>query len=104
MKLTDKAKEDFLDYLRNNKKASLEIGVLRLHWQEYPKEYLNALIIEWLDSVQLQITIFCFDLNKYSINILKQGRYMYNIEKTYKNRNEATEYSIEKANEIYNLL
>jgi len=54
MKLNGKALESFLDYLRNNKKASIEIGVLRLHWQEYPKCYLNALIIEWFSTLELE--------------------------------------------------
>jgi hypothetical protein len=111
MILTDKCKEEFIDYLRNNKKASMEIGVLRLHWQEYPKEYLNALIIEFFDSTNLFIHIDnmtnCFDekMNKkWNAYIKIPYTNRKKVCEWYDSRSEATQSAILKANEIFNNL
>jgi len=93
MKLTENAKDAFLDYLRNNNKASIEIGVLRLHWQSYPKEYINALIIDWFDSIPYRANQTYWE-------------YLFYYEYTRTNfldYKKAVEKAIEKANELYNL-
>lgn len=92
MILTDKAKETFIDYLRNNKKASIEIGVLRLHWQEYPKDYLNVLIIEWFSTLQYKGKNF---YNKVFDFYYQQRLDTMTI-------NDIHKQAIEKANEIFN--
>ena len=109
MILNGKALESFLDYLRNNKKASIEIGVLRLHWQEYPKEYLNALIINWFDSIGIYIGIEVYGspelkikyesiISNKSIDWYLQGQFS----EIYLTRQEATTKAIDKANLIFN--
>lgn len=97
MKLTGKCKEKFLDYLRDNKKSSIELGFLKLHWQAYPEKYLNALIIEFFDSVGIYIKITDYDGEDYWCEINGLG---YSILKP--TRTEATNAAIEKANKLYN--
>ncbi|QHC84963.1 hypothetical protein AS589_09360 [Empedobacter brevis] len=98
MELTGKAKEEFLEWWQSKIKNE--------NFQYFkPREdvYLNALIIEFLDSVGVYIY---FDTGTY---VLKPN-YRYKIiteDDTYigykeNSRKEATVQAIKKANEIYN--
>lgn len=102
--LTGKAKEDFLNdrYLSITKDPIYKIQVTDEYFNTLSDFIQQSLIIDWLDSVQLQIMVYCFSLDKYSINILRQGRYMLNFRAYYNSRTEATTEAIKKANEIYN--
>ena len=100
MLLTDKAKEDFLKY----------VGITQEYFSiqdncgfDFEDTYLNALIIEWLDSVDIIIEIH-YGYSQLDFNFFKA---YINEERTDVNvigRNEATQQAIIKANEIYNNL
>jgi len=107
MKLTGKCLEDFFDYLRKNNKASIEIGVLIMHWQEYPKEYLNALIIEFFDSVGIYINISAIPFSKdfrVEIRAIDNSFLSSCGYEAFETRQKATNAAIEKANYLYNEL
>lgn len=114
MKLTGKAKEDFLKYakevhddcgLGNNGKRLFYIQCIDSYKFIETEHYiencgetmLNALIIEWLDSVGVYASAYiCHDNTfDFSINNVTYNSFA-------KTRQEATEKAIIKANEIYN--
>jgi len=102
MKLTGKCKESFLDYLSKNKKLSIQVGVLRIHWPEYPKEYLNSLTIDFFDSVGIYVTILpCIDKTFDSYITMNEKRT--EVCQFQENRTKATNAAITAANEIFNL-
>jgi len=89
MKLTEKCKEDFLKYLGSDRRIELNL----------PEVYLNALIIDFFDSVNIRIGIDPY----YDM----QGTYRacvreFGFQSMY--RNVAINNAIEKANELYNNL
>lgn len=94
MILTGKALEDFTQW-NSNKQFDMMLPF------EYPT-YLNALIIEWLDSVGVYIEIFN-EFGDFGMSI-HRGSYKNPIESIghWKTRQEATEQAIIKANDIYN--
>lgn len=123
MKLTGKAKEDFLKYakevhddcgLGNNGKRLFYIQCIDsykfIETEHYiencGKTMLNALIIEWFDSVGICIEIDVSRFNdKYGFDC---GFYYDNfndyiaVDGFFNSRQEATEKAIGKANDIYN--
>lgn len=92
MKLTGKAKEEFLVWC-----ASKSISYIDLIGFE---TYLNALIIEWFDSVGINIIIYpTMFVDIWHCDIFGWTEcYFENLT----SRQEAIEKAIEKANEIYN--
>ena len=72
MILTEKTKEDFENYVLNeNLRHDSEVLIsvynqetLFIDYKDVKKPLLNALIIEWFDSVGIIITFDYFDLNK----------------------------------------
>ena len=91
MILTGKCKEDFLKwYYYNN-----------YHHQVFTETsddiFINALIIEWLDSVGIYIGITYFKDSEFHWRIHYKDKYG-----TRNSRPEAIEQAIIKANEIYN--
>lgn len=93
--LTGKAKEDFENYVKELKVAPY-VSMLN----EIPKTYLNALIIDWFDSVGLKIFIeptTCIDVWHSDIYGWTEC-FSENLE----SRQEATTEAIKKACEIYN--
>ena len=96
MKLTGKAKEDFEKWIE-----TLEVAPYVVMLENIPICYLNALIIEWLDSVG----IFIFIEFGYKFTIVNNESSIfdkYYIHSTnLETRQEATEKAIEKANEIF---
>ena len=93
MNLTEKCKEKFIFWMCENYEY--------VRWHEYedmPECALNALIIEWLDSVGIHISIYRdFFFNDWYFKILGH------CEKShFKSRIKATNAAIEKANSIYN--
>ena len=101
MKLTDKAREDFLKVFGvddEDKQISLQ------YFYNKTEVERNALIIEWLDSVGIYIN------PKYN-EVCKEFSYSISCEPIiddiftkaiFKERTEATNAAIEKANKLYN--
>ena len=106
MILTGKAKEDFENYVLNKElghDSEVLISVynqesLFINYNNVKETLLNALIIEWFDSVGIYITSDYFELNKgFYSEILNE-----NFEIVKPTRQEALTEAIKKANEIYN--
>ena len=106
MILTGKAKEDFENYVLNeNLRHDSEVLIsvynqetLFIDYKDLKKPLLNALIIEWFDSVGIIITSDYFELNKgFYSEILNE-----NFEIIKPTHQEALTEAIKKANEIYN--
>ena len=106
MILTGKAKEDFENYVLNKElghDSEVLISVynqetLFINYNNVKETLLNALIIEWFDSVGIIITSDYFELNKgFYSEILNE-----NFEIIKPTRQEALVEAIKKANEIYN--
>ena len=109
MILTEKAKEEFFNWLDNQGVNGIDI----CNW-EFEKFHLlsnvskNSLIIEWFDSVGIYIIISPSDNPKnwfYTIlgeDILSPFYKMYQSLDDFENRQEALTDAIKKANEIYN--
>ena len=93
MILTGKAKEDFYKYI-NIKDYKLFDYVRKKYANEI---VLNALIIDWFDSVGIIITFDYFDLNKCFYSEISNNSFS-----TVGTRQECAKNSILKANEIYN--
>lgn len=89
MKLTGKCKEAFLKYCKQTESFM----------ETYEDIYLNALIIEFFDSVGIYITIEPF--KNYQI-VYFDVSINFELHSVWKNRHEATNEAIIKANEIYN--
>lgn len=115
MKLTGKCKNDFENWNlnrslnvtnqeRKNKVLIEELKPFAYQVWNFDEPYLNALIIEFFDSVGIYIHIepyVDFDYNTlfknyilFNKNINEQNSYIY--------RQEAANAAIEKANEIFN--
>ena len=106
MILTGKAKEDFENYVLNeNLRHDSEVLIsvynqetLFIDYKDVKKTLLNALIIEWFDSVGIYITSDYFELNKgFYSEILNE-----NFAIVKPTRQEAFTEAIKKANEIHN--
>ena len=106
MILTGKAKEDFENYVLNKElghDSEVLISVynqetLFINYNNVKETLLNALIIEWFDSVGIIITSDYFELNKgFYSEILNE-----NFAIVKPTRQEALTEAIKKANEIYN--
>ena len=105
MLLTNKAKEDFENYVLNKNlghDSEVLISVynqetLFIDYKDVKKTLLNALIIEWFDSVGIYITFDYLDLNKCFYSEISNNSFS-----TIGTRQECVKNSILKANEIYN--
>ena len=105
MLLTNKAKEDFENYVLNKNlghDSEVLISVynqetLFIDYKDVKKTLLNALIIEWFDSVGIYITFDYLDLNKCFYSEISNNSFS-----TVGTRQECAKNSILKANEIYN--
>ena len=106
MMLTGKAKEDFENYVLNKElghDSEVLISVynqesLFINYNNVKETLLNALIIEWFDSVGIIITSDYFELNKGFYSEILES----NFEIIKPTRQEALAEAIKKANEIYN--
>ena len=106
MILTGKAKEDFENYVLNKElghDSEVLISVynqesLFINYNNVKETLLNALIIEWFDSVGIIITSDYFELNKGFYSEILES----NFEIIKPTRQEALVEAIKKANEIYN--
>lgn len=118
MILTDKAKNDFIIWSKNQKDLLIgvqipnTIGGTVLHLNSnieiLPKRILNHLIIEWFDSVGVTVDVMPILNNplKFMPNTfwLEKEFSMTDEEVEYfESRQEATLEAIKKANEIYNI-
>ncbi|MDV3768117.1 hypothetical protein CMU26_00985 [Elizabethkingia anophelis] len=96
-----KAKEEMLKWLSANYPLgwkAMEMGGLRPSFQ-------NTLIVEWLDSVGIVISVMVdmsFNHSIYYDYTLTVNSFTYFSNETYKSRQEATEAAIKKAVEIFN--
>ena len=106
MILTGKTKEDFENYVLNKNlghDSEVLISVynqetLFINYNNVKETLLNALIIEWFDSVGIIITSDYLELNKgFYSEILNE-----NFAIVKPTRQEALTEAIKKANEIYN--
>ena len=106
MILTGKTKEDFENYVLNKNlghDSEVLISVynqesLFINYNNVKETLLNALIIEWFDSVGIIITSDYFELNKGFYSEILES----NFEIVKPTRQEALAEAIKKANEIYN--
>ena len=104
--LTGKAKEDFENYVLNKElghDSEVLISVynqesLFINYNNVKETLLNALIIEWFDSVGIYITSDYFELNKGFYSEILDSNFAV-VKPT---RQEALAEAIKKANEIYN--
>ena len=104
--LNGKAKEDFENYVLNKElghDSEVLISVynqesLFINYNNVKETLLNALIIEWFDSVGIIITSDYFELNKGFYSEILES----NFEIIKPTRQEALAEAIKKANEIYN--
>ena len=104
--LTGKAKKDFENYVLNKElghDSEVLINVynqetLFIDYKDVKKTLLNALIIEWFDSVGIYITSDYFELNKGFYSEILDSNFAI-VKPT---RQEALTEAIKKANEIYN--
>ena len=92
MILTDKAKEDFKEWVFENYYFQ-DLNVL------YPLHLVDTLIIEWFDSIGIYIGVYPNNMSSYlsfemSINDDWIGEEL--------TRQEATQEAIIKANDLYN--
>jgi len=101
--LTDRAKGDFEKwYLDTTRKERADynqfsdVNVLKKFYRMLPF-FINASIVEWLDSVGIYIEINHTGLGTFWVSVNEIG-----IERT--TRYEATSAAIETANKIYNTL
>ena len=115
MILTGKAKEDFENYILNeNLRHDSEVLIsvynqetLFINYNNVKETLLNALIIEWFDSVGIYISINYVDFYDELRNDTGFETYVTNKGLSVKFRNvssrqEAIKQAIKKANEIYN--
>lgn len=103
--LTGKAKEDFRKYI------GFVHGLDLNDWEVQKNVFLNALIVEWLDSVGIKI-LPCYGLSGWycelkNYNIKEFGNYkcflvVKGSVNDFDTRQEATIEAIKKANEIFN--
>ena len=104
--LTGKAEEAFArwldDYSQNHHKKEWLDNDFYLDEVYLPDEILNALIIEWLDSVgiytEFEICHYCI---AYTLKDFK-STILYSCYIGFETRQQATEQAIIKANELYN--
>ena len=109
--LTGKAKEDFENYVLNKElghDSEVLISVynqesLFINYNNVKETLLNALIIEWFDSVGIYIEISFYDDCYWTYNIYSNKPVLEKeIANICNNRQEALTEAIKKANEIYN--
>ena len=111
MILNGKAKEEFEKWILNTPQGHESQRMIKIYNQKelfvsyvgIGKTFLNTLIIEWLDSVGVYVTILvCIDLKFDAYVTIKEKR----IEASQFNetRQQATEKAITKAVEIFNNL
>ena len=106
MILTGKAKEDFENYVLNKNlghDSEVLISVynqetLFINYNNVKETLLNALIIEWFDSVGIYISSYGFEFTKEFYSEITSDNFSV-IKPT---RQEALTEAIKKANEIYN--
>lgn len=91
MNLTGQSKEDFINFMCKTYPD--------IRWHDYEKmtdSMINALIIEWFDSVGVYVNAISFNDNwKFIVDFVYQDR-------KYRTRQEALIFAITQANEIYN--
>jgi hypothetical protein len=98
MKLTKKAKEDFKNWYRNRLSVMTYSELLNIN----DVTVYSSLIIEWLDVVNLQITVEAIQGGDFRAYVLKDKFNAIWIDDRFDSRQKAMDAIILKANEIYN--
>lgn len=96
MDLTDKAREDFLNWYEVSDYGS-SIDRINITFK-------NALIIEWFDSIGIYIitNYSCGDFDYEVKDYTSQNSCKIHFNSNFESRQEATKQAIIKANKIYN--
>lgn len=95
MILTDKAKEDFKEWVFENYYFQ-DLNVL------YPLHLVDTLIIEWFDSIGIYIEIYYSRILGDKFLCIVNTEANYNLTSYQDSRQQATEQAITKANILYN--
>ncbi|MDH1602342.1 hypothetical protein [Empedobacter sp. GD03739] len=95
MILTDKAKEDFKEWVFENYYFQ-DLNVL------YPLHLIDTLIIEFFDSVGIYIEIHYSRILGDKFLCIVNTEANYNLTSYQDSRQQATEQAIKKANDLYN--
>lgn len=95
MDLTGKAKYDFILW---NAKNNYIVSELAITQELLHESVINALIIEWLDSVEIYINTPMTHVTDCFVIEINNSVY----EEEYSSRQKATKQAIIKANQIYN--
>ena len=95
MILTDKAKDDFKEWVFENYYFQ-DLNVL------YPLHLIDTLIIEFFDSVGIYIEIHYSRILGDKFLCIVNTEANYNLTSYQDSRQQATEQAIKKANDIYN--
>ena len=102
MILTNKAKEDFIDYLWESKFKKEDYKEYEDYIENQKESHTYADIIEWFDSVGIYIEIhYSRILGDKFLCIVNTGA-NYNLTSYQDSRQESTIQAIIKANKIYN--
>jgi len=104
--LSGKSKHDFLDYYWKNYIGKTRFLNQKSETEEFfnslYKTFQNALIIDFFDTVNLQITIEAIQGGEFRTYVLdRKFSYLW-IDDRFEDRDKAISKIIEKANEIYN--
>ena len=103
MKLTGKTKQDFEKWLSNNYPElfnSFTTGYIL--FDTLSDSCINALIIEWFDSVEIYVQINVENIDGIFSSYVFNKNDLFSSKENSNSRQEATEKAIEKANQIYN--
>ena len=113
--LTGKAKQDFevfqihrslaitnADRLENYKLDFKDLEPYSHHIWRMDEVYLIALIIEWLDTVNLQITTETIQGGEFRCFVLKDKLHHFWIDDRFESRKKASISAIQKADELFN--
>jgi len=99
--LTGKAKEDFNEWVRKEMfHFGFDYNQDPIKINNLSESFLNSIIIDWLDSIQIVVVIESLAKNFFSFQI--NSKKWIDSECAYKTRQEATTEAIKTAIEIYN--
>jgi len=98
MKLTEKAKEDFKKWYRDRLSVMTYSELLNIN----DITVYSSLIIEWLDTVDLKVTVEAIQGGDFRAYVLKDKFNTIWIDDRFDSRQKTMDAIILKANELYN--
>lgn len=110
IELKDKSKKDFFSWLRNSEYGNSNYceGYCGINEKVEEFKYVtliiqNALLIEWLDSKEIFVSIHYETMSNYYFNAMVTNKHLTtNLRLRSQTRNEAISEAIQQALEIYN--